>query len=176
MNQTIVRKSKWFWPWQDASEEAWLEQMSRQGLHLTRARQLAQYDFIRGQSQEFTDRLDVQDSLKRKNKDIYLHLFTDDGWEYLGQSGGWQYFRKPVGSSGEREIFTDNESKIQKYNRFATWFGMIFPSYLVIFVALWNSWPEWMMWVNVGVILLLSTFWAFVSIKIAQRIKQLKAL
>ncbi len=53
---------------------------------------------------------------------------------------------------------------------------MIFPSCLVVFVALWSSWPEWMMWVNVGIILLLSTFWAFVSIKIAQRIKKLKAL
>ncbi len=37
MNQSIVRISKWFWPWQDDKEEAWLEELSRQGLHLKRA-------------------------------------------------------------------------------------------------------------------------------------------
>jgi predicted phosphoadenosine phosphosulfate sulfurtransferase len=90
MNQTNIRKAKWFWPWQDEQEEAWLEQMSRQGLHLKQAHIAAFYDFVQGSSQNYTYRLDFQDSLKPKNKDEYLRLFTDAGWEHLGQMGGWQ--------------------------------------------------------------------------------------
>lgn len=175
MKNTIIRKTKWFWPWQDAQEEAWLEVMSRQGLHLKRADLFAQYEFSQGQPQEYIYRLDFQDSLKPKNKAEYLRLFTDDGWEHLGPLGGWQYFRKPVGLDGEREIFTDNESKIQKYNRFITWFGLAYPSYLVVFVALWGE-PEWFMWLNLGIIMVFSALWALIGLKVAQRIKQLKTI
>jgi len=176
MEQNTIHKTKWFWPWQDQEEEIWLEEMSKQGLHLKKAHLGAQYDFVRGELQNYLYRLDFQDSLKPKVKDEYLRLFTDDGWEHLGQMGGWQYFRKPVGTGGEREIFTDNESKIQKYNRFMTWFGLSYPSYLVVFIALWGSYPEWFMWLNVGIIMVFSALWIFIGLKVARRIKELKAL
>lgn len=176
MTQTIVRKSKWFWPWQDDLEETWLEQMSQQGLHLKQVDIPVQYYFVQGPPQDFIYRLDFQDALKQKNKDEYLRLFTDAGWEHLGQMGGWQYFRKLSQPGEDREIFTDAETKIQKYNRFLTWFGLAFPSYLIIFVALWTSYPEWIMWLNVGVILVFAALWGVIELKVSQRIKQLKAL
>ena len=104
---TINRKTKWFWLWQDDIEEAWLEQMSQLGLHLKKAQIMAQYDFIQGQPEDFAYRLDFRDSLKRKNKEEYIHLFNDAGWEYLGEMGGWQYFRKPAQPGDDKEIFTD---------------------------------------------------------------------
>ena len=136
MAQTVIRKIKWFWPWQDAQEEAWLEQMSLQGMHLRQVRRIAQYEFVSDEPTRFAYRLDFQDSLKPKNKEEYLQLFADAGWEYLGEMNGWQYFRKPLHPGESAEVFTDVESKIQKYNRFLTWFGLAFPSYLVVFVAL----------------------------------------
>ena len=136
MKTAIIRRTKWFWPWQDEQEETWLEEMSQQGLHLKRTDLFAQYEFIQGQPQNYAYRLDFQDSMKSKNKEEYLRLFTDAGWEYLGQLGGWQYFRKLTQSGEEREIFTDAETKIHKYNRFLAWFGLVFPSYLIVFVAL----------------------------------------
>lgn len=176
MTQTVIRKSKWFWPWQDAQEEAWLEQMSLQGMHLQQMHPLAQYTFTRGEPTPFAYRLDFQDSLKPKTKEEYLQLFADAGWEHLGEKSGWQYFRKPLQPGENTEVFTDAQSKIQKYNRFLTWFGLAFPSYLVVFVALWGSWPEWMMWLNAGVILALTVMWAVVALKVSQRITELKAL
>jgi hypothetical protein len=176
MNNSIIRKTKWFWPWQDAQEEAWLEEMSKQGLHLKHADLFAQYQFTQGQPQLYTYRLDFQDAMKTKTKEEYLRLFTDAGWEYLGQMGGWQYFRKPTQPGDQDEIFTDAETKIQKYNRFQNWFGLAFPSYLIVFVALWGSWPEWMMWLNVSIIFFIAFVWGFISIKVSKRIKQLKAL
>ena len=101
MEQVITQKTKWFWPWQDQEEETWLEEMSHQGWHLKQAHLAAQYDFVRGEPQNYLYRLDFQDSLKPKAKDEYLRLFADDGWEYLGPMGGWQYFRKPGGAGGE---------------------------------------------------------------------------
>jgi hypothetical protein len=175
MTQTTVRKSKWFWPWQDDQEEAWLEKMSQQGLHLKQAYILGWYDFIQGQPQNCVYRLDFQDSLK-KNKEAYLRLFIDTGWEYLGEKGGWQYFRKLAEPGSETEIYTDPDTKIQKYKRYLTYLGVINPSYLVVFVAFWGTWPEWMMWLNVGVIILSSIFSIVISVKITERIKQLKAL
>jgi hypothetical protein len=174
MNKTI-RKTKWFWAWQDDKEEAWLEQMSSQGLHLKQAHIFAQYDFFQGQPENYTYRLDFQDALKHK-KDEYLRLFADAGWEYLGQMSGWQYFRAPVRPGEEQDIYSDADSKIQKYNRLVAYLSVAFPSYLIVFVALWGSWPEWMMWLNVAVILLCSAFSMVNYIKISQRIKQLKTL
>lgn len=176
MEQKTIHKTKWFWPWQDGKEEAWLEQMSRQGLHLKRADLFAQYGFTPGQPQDYTYRLDFQDQLKQKSKEEYLRLFTDAGWEHLGQMGGWQYFRKLTQPGEEDELFTDAETKIQKYNRFLAWFGLSYPSYLVVFVALWGSWPEWMMWLNVAIILIFAVLWIIVSLKVSQRLKELKSL
>ena len=176
MKETMINKTKWFWPWQDDQEEAWLEQMAQQGLHLKQAGSFARYQFIQGQPQNYIYRLDFQDAQKQANKEAYLRLFADAGWEHLGQKSGWQYYRKPSRPGDEEEIFTDAETKIEKYNRFLAWFGLAYPSYLVVFVALWSSWPEWMMWLNVGIMLVLAVVWAIISLKVSQRIKQLKTL
>jgi hypothetical protein len=91
MNETIVRKSKFFMPWQDNLQEKWLEEMSRQGLHL-KSINWSDGEFVRGQPKNYVYRLDFQDALKQ-SKAEYLRLFSDMGWEYLGELEGWQYFR-----------------------------------------------------------------------------------
>jgi hypothetical protein len=176
MTQAIINKSKWFWPWQDDLEETWLEQMSLQGLHLKQAHVGAQYDFVEGVPQKYVYRMDFRDSMKQKDKEVYLQLFTESGWEYLGEMNGWQYFRRQSQPNAAQELFTDSDSKIQKYNRFLNWFGLAYPSYLVIFVALWSENTEWIMWFMVGILILISTLWLVVTVKVWQRIKQLKAL
>jgi len=176
MNETMIRKSKWFWPWQDAEEEAWLEQMSREGLHLKRAQIMAQYDFVPGQPTDYIYRLDFQSSLNNKKKDEYLHLFSDMGWEYLGEMGSWQYFRKNSQSGEASEIFTDPETKIQKYKRFLTWFVVSFPSSSFIIFILLSDHLSWVMWVVLVLFICLSALWAVIALKVWQRIKQLKAI
>jgi len=58
MSKTIIRKSKWFWAWQDEQEEKWLSEMSRQGLHLQRPVVFGQYIFERDERREYAYRLD----------------------------------------------------------------------------------------------------------------------
>ena len=112
---TTQIKTKWFWLWQDEKEEEWLRSMAQQGLHLKEIRLLNRYVFEEGTPQDIVYRLDFLTN----NKDYpgYLQLFRDAGWEHVAVNGSWQYFRKPAAQGAAPEIFTDNASKIQKYQR-----------------------------------------------------------
>jgi hypothetical protein len=176
MNQKITRESKWFWPWQDAEEEIWLGQMSKKGLHLKQVDIMAQYDFINGQPQDYVYRLDFRDSLRLKNKDEYVHLFKDAGWEYLGEMGGWQYFRKLTQAGGETEIFTDPDTKIQKYKRYLTYLGLFYASDVACFITLLVLSPTWFLWLFTVIFSLFTIFALITWIKITNRINQLRAL
>lgn len=110
-----MKKFKVFWVWQDEQEEAWLREMSLQGWHLCELNFPTVYTFERGAPQDLVYRMDfIATSTKREE---YLQLFNDAGWIHLGQMGGWQYFRKPNADGSAPEIYTDAESKMQKYGR-----------------------------------------------------------
>ena len=130
MSETLIRKSKWFWAWQDDKEEEWLGEMSRQGLHLQHPGAFGQYAFEHEAPHEFAYRLDFVANAK-KNEDYY-QLFRDAGWEHVGELGGWQYWRKEIVDGRVPEIFTDNASKIQKYQRLIGYLFIFFPIYIVL--------------------------------------------
>lgn len=125
------RKCRWFLPWQDEKEENWLRDMANQGFHLVKLNNFGQYFFRTGEPVDTVYRLDYQSGSK-KEKDAYLQLFKDSGWEYVGTQSGWQYFRKTVTSGEPDEIFTDTTSKIEKYQRQIGGMGILFPIYLVL--------------------------------------------
>ena len=53
-----------------------------------------------------------------RNKEEYVKLFNDCGWEYLQDYVGYSYFRKPVSeANGEEEIFCDDDSRLQMMER-----------------------------------------------------------
>lgn len=112
---TPVTKFKLFWAWQDEKEEAWLHEMSAQGLHLQALPFPCLYQFESGRPRDAIYRMDF--IVDRKNYENYLQLFKDAGWEHLGEMGGWQYFRTEAGEGTVPEIYTDPDSKAQKYQR-----------------------------------------------------------
>jgi len=136
MERKIVRKFNWFWAWNDDREEAWLEEMSRQGLHLSSLGLPGFYYFVRGEPGDYAYRLDFNTT--HKDRANYLALFQDAGWEHLGNLGGWEYFRKQRKPGEVMEIFTDNESKVQKYQRLLLYLIVLFP----IMIVLMTSGPE----------------------------------
>jgi len=129
MNDILINKFKWFWAWQDDREEEWLGELSRQGFHLQHPGFLGQYTFEQGQPREYAYRLDFVTSSK-KNEDYY-QIFRDAGWTRVGEMGGWQYWRKEIVDGRVPEIFTDNASKIQKYQRLLGLLVIFFPIYIV---------------------------------------------
>ncbi len=133
MEGTTVRKLKIIPAWQDDKEEAWLSQMAQQGLHLTQPLFPCLYTFARGAPAEVAYRLDYVPRLSHDEFEVYLQVFRDAGWEYLGQMAGWQYFRKPVRAGEPDEIYTDSESKVRKYRRLLGWLiVVVFPFFLIV--------------------------------------------
>jgi len=111
----IKKEFKWFWAWNDEKEEQWLTEMAQQGWHLQSPCVFGAYTFEKGVPRNVVYRLDFK--TVGKDMDDYLQLFADGGWEHLGAMGGWQYFRKEAVEGEAVEIYTDNASKIQKYQR-----------------------------------------------------------
>jgi hypothetical protein len=136
MNDALVKKSKWFWAWNDDKEEQWLGEMSRQGLHLQQAAAFGQYTFEQGEPRECAYRLDFVTQANKKTD--YYQLFRDAGWEHVGEMSGWQYWRKEIVDGKVPEIFTDNASKVQKYQRLIGLLILYYPIF-IIFLSRYND-------------------------------------
>jgi hypothetical protein len=131
MMKQIIRKVKFFGAWQDEKEEAWLEEMALQGLLLKEVGFPLVYGFEEGTPGRVAYRLDYT-SLRSEDREDYFQLFNDAGWEWLGEMSGWQYFRKPVEAGEKPEIFTDNQSKVEKYQRVLMFLVILLPIYLPV--------------------------------------------
>lgn len=121
--ETMVVKKR-FYVWQDDKEEIWLSDMAQKGWHLLQFNPSGKYTFIKGEPRKVRYCLDYINP--QKDFESYKMMFQDAGWEYLGQMGGWQYFRKEYEGDEVPEIFTDCESKIQRYYRILSIYVAIF--------------------------------------------------
>jgi len=182
MAENTIRKFRWFWPWQDEQEEAWLRSMSQNGWHLLSVGLAGIYRFRAGEPYDYVYRLDYQIH-KKKDEQDYLQLFSDAGWEYIGEMSAWQYFRKEVKEKETPEIFTDIESKVTKYKRvmaFLTFFVVIEAIYVAIFAYnIWSNNPySW--WGIIRAISLLIPLamgvLIYAVIRLVLRIRQLRRL
>lgn len=93
-------------------EEEFLREQHKAGLKCTRYTFPGVYYFEACEPEDVVYQLDFND-IKKCNKEEYLQLYQDTGWEYIYEINGWYCFRKPVSFGGETPaIFTDKESKI----------------------------------------------------------------
>jgi hypothetical protein len=171
---TTITKFKWFWAWQDEKEENWLHEMATQGYHLRTVGFPGYYEFETGEPRNDYYRMDY--ITDRKGYENYLQLFRDAGWEHLGEMGGWQYFRTHGEGTSIPEIYTDKDSKAQKYQRLITILVVFLPIFISIttrpidpssrFVGLYFAGKM------IGTFFML--LYTVAMIKIFQRIQQLK--
>ncbi len=71
-----------------------------------------------------------QDGLS--NKDEYVQLFQDCGWEYLMDFFGYSYFRKSrAAMDGDEQIFCDEESRLEMLQR--VFQGRMLPLCIILF-------------------------------------------
>jgi hypothetical protein len=132
--ETTQTKFKWFWPWQDEKEEAWLEAMSAESWHLSSVGLMGRYTFTKGEARPYNYRLDFM-LINKGNRAEYLQIYQDAGWVHIGEMSNWQYWRKPVVAGETHEIFTDTDSKIKKYRRLLLFMAFM----LVVLVFLGRS-------------------------------------
>jgi len=168
--ETLISKYKWFWAWQDDKEEAWLTQMSQEGLHLKSLGFPGFYFFTPGEPANYVYRLDfVTDNKDYQN---YLQLFKDAGWEHLGRMGGWQYFRTLAGEGELPEIYSDPYSKVQKYRRLLIYLTIFLPIMIVV-VSRVHEAPSFYVGVQAVYAVLLGVY-IFAVVKLIGRIRTLR--
>jgi hypothetical protein len=173
MEARYVTKFKCFWAWQDEQEEAWLSQMAAEGFHLDKPVFPCVYRFKVGESAQIVYRLDYP-ILKNKDRQSYLQLFEDAGWEHVGDMTGWVYFRKQVMQDEQIEIYSDVDSKIQKYQRLATYLAILLPIFVILAPNPGNDYFGAIGPVIFGLYLGLILLWAIAIIKLWRRIVELK--
>ncbi|GFN32175.1 DUF2812 domain-containing protein [Paenibacillus xylaniclasticus] len=102
--------------WNYEKDEAWLTELSAQGLHLVRPG-LFRNRFETDVNQRYVYKLDYHQLKSRKELDAYLVLFEDLGWEHTSSFLGWHYFRKPYVEGQSYNIYTDRTSLIHLWKR-----------------------------------------------------------
>ena len=122
--------------WNDQKEERWLAEQERAGWHLKTVRPFG-YTFEKASPAEVAYRLDFQ-AISRENREEYLALFQDSGWEHVGARGHVHYFRQSIVDGKVPEIFTDPASRVLKYQRVAAALGMML---IVLVVVVAPKWP-----------------------------------
>ncbi|WP_147436215.1 DUF2812 domain-containing protein [Mycetocola manganoxydans] len=120
-------------------EEAWLNEMAGKGHLVVKAGPL--YSFTPIEPGAAVVRVDHQPSMKAGDFDDYRNLFADAGWQHLAgtRGSGEQYFASFSGDANA-DIFSENESKAQRYRRAMTTNSAILLPLFVIVVALWSTW------------------------------------
>ena len=98
-------------------EQEYLSRRHQEGWKFVKITGLGIYHFERCQPEKVIYQLDYnQEGLA--NKEEYVRMFADCGWEYLMTFAGYSYFRKPAAEmNGEEEIFCDDQSKLEMMER-----------------------------------------------------------
>ena len=171
MNPKYVIKNKWFWAWNDDKEEAWLSEMAQEGLHLEEV-SLGRYKFLPGNPAKMVYQLDYQ-SLRSKDKESYLQLFLDAGWDHVGSMNGWVYFRIQAEDGQAPEIYSDAESKLGKYHRVMTYLVIFLPILLFLRPTASARYGAFSFIVE-GLFAVLMLLYAYAMIQLFRRMDQVK--
>lgn len=116
-------------------EADWLRSMHQQGWKLQRITPPCWYRFERCTPEDVIYQLDFNpEGIEQKEE--YVQMFQDCGWEYIQDMVGYSYFRKAVSemSDADEEIFCDEDSRLDMMKR--VWKGKILPLLAIFFCLL----------------------------------------
>ena len=98
-------------------EEAYRARKHREGWRLVTAAMPGWYTFEACEPEEVIYQLDYN-STQGEEKEQYLQMFADCGWEYVDEMNGWRYFRKPLAQAdGDEAIFSSDASRLELLGR-----------------------------------------------------------
>lgn len=120
-------------------EQTYLRRMQQRGWRFVQVSGLGMYHFEKCSPEDVIYQLDYNPE-GLANRDEYVKMFQDCGWEYLQDYVGYSYFRKPAAETGgTEEIFCDDSSRLQMMERvfrgrmlplLALLFGVLLPGLL----------------------------------------------
>ena len=99
-------------------EEAYLRNKHLQGYELISVSIPGIYTFKKCEPKDVVYRLDFN-PLTKEDKQSYIQMFEDYGWEYIQDMNEYSYFRKEASRTNEQEneIFGDDESRLEMLRR-----------------------------------------------------------
>lgn len=113
-------------------EEQYLREQHKNGWAFVEVNGFCQYHFKRCEPKDMVYQLDYNpDSTSQKEE--YIQMFKDCGWEYLQNYVGYSYFRKAASEMDgtEEEIFCDDASRLDMLTR--VFKGRMIPLLVVFF-------------------------------------------
>lgn len=116
-------------------EAEYLQQQRKAGWKLTAIKGFGMYHFEECEPEDVVYQLDYNKE-GLENKEEYIQMFCDCGWEYLMEYVGYSYFCKPKSemADGEEEIFCDDQSRMDMVAR--VFRGRIIPLILLFAVMI----------------------------------------
>ena len=116
----VKKEFKYFTIFNHHAEEEYLRDMHGKGWRFTGVTGFGTYHFERCEPEDVVYQLDYS-GRKRSEKNEYLKLFSDCGWEYINDFVGYSYFRKSASEMKENEgIFSDGDSEKEMLKRVYT--------------------------------------------------------
>lgn len=148
MDRRLKREYHWFALTDYEQEENFLRKKHNAGYKLVKVTMLGTYYFEKCKPEDMIYKLDFNPQ-KPDDKDSYLQMFEDYGWEYIQDLNDYSYFRKRASDKmvddielsaggnetggGDDDIFSDNESRLDMMKRI---FMKKMIPILIIFAAL----------------------------------------
>lgn len=135
----MIKIKKVFFAWQMDKEQAWLEDMAKQG-YVLKAIKPFRYYFEKGDPVDLVYQFDFQ-FMSKKNEPEYLEIFKE--WTLASKLGGWYYFYKERIDDEKDSIFSDNDSKSGLFKRIIGFLALVaFPLYYQVLIVFPNMDPD----------------------------------
>ena len=111
------KEVRYFTIFNHEDEQEYLRQNHMAGWKFVEVTGLGMYHFEKCEPEDVVYQLDYnKEGLSQKNE--YVQMFSDCGWEYIQDFFGYSYFRKSAKMmDGEEEIFNDDSSKMAMMER-----------------------------------------------------------
>lgn len=114
---TTKKESKYFTIFNHEKEEEYLRQQHKAGWKFVKVTGFGKYHFEKCQPEDVVYQLDYNQE-GSANKEEYIQMFADCGWEYIQEYAGYSYFRKRAADmNGEEAIFSDDSSRVAMMER-----------------------------------------------------------
>lgn len=116
--------------WNSEAELRWLEDKASQGFRLVKSFNPL-YIFARGEAESvhfchgFT-------RVRSKDRDEYLQLYADAGWQYVSSWVGWHYFKSSVATASDMDRITVARNNA-KFLKFMAWIYLIGVAVMALF-------------------------------------------
>lgn len=166
---------KVFFAWQDDKEEIWLREMAQKGWVLENYTFLT-YTFYKSETKDYIYKLDYK-RINNSEMGEYLKIFEDAGWEHVAEFLGWHYFRSEADECLLPEIYSDTNSKVQKYKSLL---GILIPVTILNIINLLNMtinpvyWHLNSLWGIRGLLIAVVSLLVLADIKLILKIKKLR--